>query len=71
MRLYPRAIRLRWGGALEREVALAGPRSWPDPILGAATTVVRDLAGKDRGTLGAIKPTMFTPALIALRTPAP
>ncbi|SEP53039.1 hypothetical protein [Amycolatopsis saalfeldensis] len=36
VRLYPPAIRRRWGGDLEREVALAGPRSWPDTVLGAA-----------------------------------
>ncbi|HTI21258.1 MAG TPA: hypothetical protein VL652_09710 [Kutzneria sp.] len=35
VRLYPPAIRRRWGSDIEREVELAGPRSWPDTITGA------------------------------------
>lgn len=43
----------------------------PEPdLLQVASDRVRPLAGKDPGTLGAIKATMFAPAVTALRTPA-
>jgi enoyl-CoA hydratase/carnithine racemase len=43
----------------------------PEPdLLKVASERVRTLAGKDPGTLGAIKSTMFAPAVTALRTPA-
>jgi hypothetical protein len=35
VRLYPPAIRRRWGSDIAREVELAGPRSWFDTIAGA------------------------------------
>jgi enoyl-CoA hydratase/carnithine racemase len=40
-----------------------------DALPGAAADLVRDLAGKDRGTLGAIKRTMFADVLEALSRP--
>ncbi|HTJ36750.1 MAG TPA: hypothetical protein VL738_26300 [Dactylosporangium sp.] len=33
--LYPPAVRERWGAEIGREVAEAGPRSWPDAVAGA------------------------------------
>ena len=35
-RLYPPAIRQRWGRDIAREVELSGPRAWPDTVIGAA-----------------------------------
>ena len=34
--LYPPAVRERWGVELSHEVSLAGIRSWPDTVAGAA-----------------------------------
>jgi enoyl-CoA hydratase/carnithine racemase len=61
----------RFGGPQARDLGLVDATADEATLLETATTVVRDLAGKDRGTLGAIKATMFAPALTALRTPAP
>ncbi|HEY3709419.1 MAG TPA: enoyl-CoA hydratase-related protein [Amycolatopsis sp.] len=61
----------RFGGPQARELGLVDATADEATLVETATTVVRDLAGKDRGTLGAIKATMFAPALTALRTPAP
>ncbi|SEP53041.1 enoyl-CoA hydratase-related protein [Amycolatopsis saalfeldensis] len=60
----------RFGGPQARELGLVDATADEATLVEAAATVVRDLAGKDRGTLGAIKATMFAPALTALRTPA-
>jgi hypothetical protein len=35
-RLYPPAVRERWGADIRHEVAAAGLRSWPDTLAGAA-----------------------------------
>ncbi len=35
VRLYPPAIRRRWGAEIAREAQLAGPRSWFDTVVGA------------------------------------
>jgi hypothetical protein len=35
-RLYPPAVRERWGVDISREVSAAGIRSWPDTLAGAA-----------------------------------
>ena len=35
VRLYPPAIRERWGTEIAREAQLAGPRSWLDTVVGA------------------------------------
>jgi enoyl-CoA hydratase/carnithine racemase len=61
----------RFGGPQARELGLVDATADEATLVATATTVVRDLAGKDRGTLGAIKATMFAPALTALRTSAP
>lgn len=34
-RLYPPAVRERWGAELSHEVSTAGMRSWPDTVVGA------------------------------------
>lgn len=35
-RLYPPAVRERWGAEISHEVAESGVRSWPDALMGAA-----------------------------------
>jgi hypothetical protein len=35
-RLYPPAVRERWGSEISREVSASGVRSWPDTVAGAA-----------------------------------
>jgi enoyl-CoA hydratase/carnithine racemase len=59
----------RFGGPQARELGLVDATADEATLLDTATGVVRDLAGKDRGTLGAIKATMFASALTALRAP--
>ncbi|WP_336215391.1 hypothetical protein [Nonomuraea sp. LPB2021202275-12-8] len=46
---------------------MCGPRCRLDGLVAAADARIRPLAGKDRGTLAAIKTTMFAPAVTALR----
>ncbi|HEX3778627.1 MAG TPA: enoyl-CoA hydratase-related protein [Pseudonocardiaceae bacterium] len=58
----------RFGGPQAREVGLVDATADLAALLGTAVEMVGSLAGKDRGTLGAIKATMFAPALAALRT---
>ncbi len=41
VRLYPPAIRQRWGADIEREVDAAGSRAWPDTVIGAVTRWLR------------------------------
>jgi enoyl-CoA hydratase/carnithine racemase len=61
----------RFGGPQAREVGLVDATSDAVTLVDTATGMVDSLAGKDRGTLGAIKATMFASALAALRaTPA-
>jgi enoyl-CoA hydratase/carnithine racemase len=60
----------RFGGADARETGLVDEIAAATEVLKAATERVRPLAGKNRGTLAAIKATMFAPAVTALRTPA-
>ena len=43
------------------------PKAWP--VTAAAAELLRPLAGKDPGTLGAIKRTMFRTAAQALTNP--
>ena len=57
----------RFGGAEARDIGLVDSTAEESALLAAAVDVVRPLAGKDRGTLGAIKTTMFGPVLTALR----
>jgi enoyl-CoA hydratase/carnithine racemase len=60
----------RFGGAAALETGLVDEIAAETEVLKAATERVRPLAGKDRGTLGTIKATMFAPAATALRTPS-
>ncbi|MEW2504758.1 enoyl-CoA hydratase/isomerase family protein [Amycolatopsis sp. NPDC047767] len=60
----------RFGGPQARELGLVDATADEAALVSTATEVVAPLAGKDRGTLGAIKSTMFATALTALRTPA-
>jgi enoyl-CoA hydratase/carnithine racemase len=57
----------RFGGPAARELGLVDDVATEAELLGHASGLVRELAGKDRGTLGAIKATMFAPAMAALR----
>lgn len=58
----------RFGGLQACDLGLVDSTADEATLLDAAIDVVRPLAGKDRGTLGAIKATMFAPALAALRS---
>ncbi|WIY02401.1 enoyl-CoA hydratase/isomerase family protein [Amycolatopsis mongoliensis] len=60
----------RFGGADALSFGLVDEIAAEDEVVKVASERVRALAGKDRGTLGAIKATMFAPAVTALRTPA-
>ncbi|MBK1787773.1 enoyl-CoA hydratase/isomerase family protein [Prauserella cavernicola] len=58
----------RFGGPQAREVGLVDDVADESALLEQARSVVVSLAGKDRGTLGAIKATMFAGAVSALRS---
>jgi len=60
----------RFGGADALAIGLVDEIASEGEVVKVASERVRALAGKDRGTLGAIKATMFAPAIAALRTPA-
>lgn len=57
----------RFGGADAVAIGLVDEIAAESEVVEVATERVRGLAGKDRGTLGAIKATMFAPAVAALR----
>jgi enoyl-CoA hydratase/carnithine racemase len=57
----------RFGGHEARELGLVDDTAEESELPGRAGERVSALAGKDRGTLGAIKATMFAPAVAALR----
>ncbi|WP_134731328.1 enoyl-CoA hydratase-related protein [Amycolatopsis nivea] len=57
----------RFGGPQAKALGLVDATAALDDLRTAAVDRVAPLAGKDRGTLGAIKSTMFGPALTALR----
>ena len=60
----------RFGGADALTFGLVDEIAADGEVVKVASERVRALAGKDRGTLGAIKATMFASAVTALRTPA-
>jgi Delta3-Delta2-enoyl-CoA isomerase len=60
----------RFGGADALSFGLVDEIAAEGDVVKVASERVSALAGKDRGTLGAIKATMFAPAVTALRTPA-
>ncbi|MDS0137911.1 MULTISPECIES: enoyl-CoA hydratase/isomerase family protein [unclassified Amycolatopsis] len=57
----------RFGGPAAAEIGLVDEVAAEGDVLKVAQERVEELAGKDRGTLGAIKATMFAPAVAALR----
>ncbi|MGV9360431.1 enoyl-CoA hydratase/isomerase family protein [Amycolatopsis sp. NPDC003731] len=57
----------RFGGPAAAEIGLVDEVATEGDVLKVAQERVEQLAGKDRGTLGAIKATMFAPAVAALR----
>lgn len=61
----------RFGGAQALDLGLIDHIATENEVVQKAIELVRPLAGKDRGTLGAIKSTMFAPAVTALRTTTP
>ncbi len=60
----------RFGGADALAFGLVDEIASEDEVVKVASARAEALAGKDRGTLGAIKATMFAPAVAALRAPA-
>lgn len=60
----------RFGGEQAREIGLVHDILDETDVVPATAELVRPLAGKDRGTLGAIKSTMFANAISALRATA-
>jgi enoyl-CoA hydratase/carnithine racemase len=60
----------RFGGADALAFGLVDEVASEGEVVKVASERVQALAGKDRGTLGAIKATMFAPAVAALRAPA-
>ncbi|WP_284746453.1 enoyl-CoA hydratase/isomerase family protein [Amycolatopsis sp. RTGN1] len=60
----------RFGGPDALSFGLVDEIAAEGDVVKVASERVKALAGKDRGTLGAIKATMFAPAVTALRTPA-
>ncbi|GLY44004.1 enoyl-CoA hydratase [Amycolatopsis sp. NBRC 101858] len=60
----------RFGGSDALSFGLVDEIASEDDVVKVASDRVHALAGKDKGTLGAIKATMFAPAVAALRTPA-
>jgi enoyl-CoA hydratase/carnithine racemase len=60
----------RFGGADASTFGLVDEIAAEGEVVKVASERVRALAGKDRGTLGTIKATMFATAVTALRTPA-
>ncbi|WP_114422834.1 enoyl-CoA hydratase-related protein [Nocardioides houyundeii] len=59
----------RYGGAEAMAAGLVDGVSGLEELRGTAAARVRDLAGKDRATLGAIKATMYAGVVEILRTP--
>lgn len=57
----------RFGGLDAAAVGLVDATAAEGAVTGAAIELLRPLGGKDSGTLGAIKATMFGPAVDALR----
>lgn len=57
----------RFGGADAHEAGLVDASSSLEDLPSTAASLVRDLAGKNRATLGAIKSTMFAEAAATLR----
>ncbi len=60
----------RFGGPDALALGLVDETAPEADVVTVASSRVAALGGKDRGTLGAIKATMFAPAATALRTPA-
>jgi enoyl-CoA hydratase/carnithine racemase len=56
----------RFGGLEAAELGIVDATAGEGEVIGAATDLLRPLAGKDPGTLGAIKQTMFRTAIQAL-----
>lgn len=68
VRLYPPAIRRRWGAEIAREAQLAGPRSWFDTVVGA-TTLWLHPSDWPETTVGQTRRVVAT-ALVAVSTTA-
>jgi hypothetical protein len=77
-RLYPPAVRERWGAEISREIAESGVRSWPDALAGAARLWLHPsdwpetLAGQTRRVLAValFAVTAVTALLLRATTPS-
>ncbi|WP_431955698.1 enoyl-CoA hydratase-related protein [Nocardia lijiangensis] len=59
----------RYGGEAAAEAGIVDVAAAEDQVLAGALEMLIPLGGKDSGTLGAIKNTMFAPAVAALTAP--
>ena len=77
VRLYPPAIRQRWGSEIEHEARLAGPRSWFDTAAGATKAWLHPSdwpetsAGQTRRVLAVALVAVATTAGLLLRAAGP
>lgn len=76
-RLYPPAVRERWGVDISREVTAAGIRSWPDTLAGAVRLWLQPSAwgdnrsGQTRQVLTVMLFAVVAATVLALRTVTP
>lgn len=76
-RLYPPAVRQRWGADIAREVSAAGIRSWPDTLTGAARLWLHPadwpetFTGQTRHVLTVTLAALTATTALLLRTTAP
>jgi enoyl-CoA hydratase/carnithine racemase len=57
----------RFGGAEAAAIGIVDATAKEDAVIGAALNMLAPLGAKDPGTIGAIKNTMFAPAVAALK----
>jgi enoyl-CoA hydratase/carnithine racemase len=61
----------RFGGGDAARIGIVDATAAEDAVTAAAVDLLRPLGGKNQGTLGAIKQTMFAPAVHALTAASP
>jgi enoyl-CoA hydratase/carnithine racemase len=61
----------RFGGGDAARIGIVDATAAEDAVTAAAVDPLRPLGGKNQGTLGAIKQTMFAPAVHALTAASP
>ncbi|MEU6555218.1 hypothetical protein ABZ915_33815 [Streptomyces sp. NPDC046915] len=76
-RLYPPAVRERWGEDISHEVSVSGIRSWPDTLAGAARLWLHPgdwpetVTGQTRRVLTVVLFTLTATAALLLRSAEP